>query len=302
MAGKKHSPISVPKIAPKLVIRALSEVYDWGLRDLNIPDAHKQTMGEGIKIGIVDTGLCTHHDVSENNAEAANFSDSKTVEDKAGHSTACAGIIAAAKNGMGIVGVAPKAKLFYAKALNDSGIGEMDWITNAIKWCRNMKVDIISISAGSPVDYRPLQKQIKAAYAENIVMVAAAGNDGEDTGDVDYPARYKEVISVGAYDSNRKIAKFSSRGHVVVAAPGVDIYTTWLGNQYGKVDGTSFSCPIIAGVCALILSKHRSEAVCKTPCRTPSEMFEHLTKYTVRLGDRRAFGFGAVDVLKTLEG
>lgn len=276
----------------------MSETYDWGLVDLNVPDIHKETLGEDIKIGIIDSGKCEHFETLPNTADARNFTNSPTEVDKYGHSSFIAGIIAAAKDDEGIIGVAPKAKLYFAKAMEDGGTGEPAAMVNAMKWCIERQVDIISISAGMFSDFRPLYDVVRSAYLKNIIIVAACGNTGKRYPDVAFPARYPEVIGVAAYDRNRKAATFSSRGvNVKFALPGTDIYSTYLNNQYAKQSGTSFATPIMAGICALILSKHRQGKDIKTPCDTPKQMLEHLQKYSVNLGDEKAaVGFGSVNL------
>lgn len=289
--------IKLPDFTIEETLQTFSEVYDWGLRDLNIPAIHKQTLGNDINVAIIDSGKSEHFETIENTVAAKNFSKSRFLADKNGHSTFCAGIIAARKNDEGIIGVAPLAKLHFAKAMNDSGSGDPSGLVRAVNWAIRQKVDIISISAGMFFDFKPLGKAIKRAYARNIIIVAAVGNTGKRNYDVAFPARYPEVIGVAAYDQRHKIAKFSSRGiNVSFAMPGVDIYSTYLKNRFCKLSGTSFACPIMVGVCALILSKHRNIAKPKTPCETPAQMLEHLTKYSKKLNGQNETGFGTIDL------
>lgn len=287
----------IPKLTPEFILQSFSEVYDWGLRDLNVPEIHKQTLGEGIKIAIVDSGKSDHFETIENTIASKNFSKENAVADKNGHSTFIAGIIAAKKNLEGIIGVAPNAQLYFAKAMDDAGRGEPSALARAIMWAISQKVDIISISAGMFFDFKPLKKAVLRAYRNNIIIVAAVGNTGTRNYDVAFPARYPQVIGVAAYDSRHRTAKFSSRGtNVSYAMPGVDIYSTYLNNQFCKMSGTSFACPIMSGVCALILAKHRKFANSTTPCKTPKQMMEHLTKYSKKIGSKKDTGFGMLDL------
>jgi subtilisin len=293
----------VPKLNPTYVFQAMSEVYDWGMLDLHIPAAHQSTMGEDIKIGIIDSGKSEHYDIQENIQGASNFSTSNIVNDKCGHSTVVSGIIAATKNDEGIVGVAPKAQIYFAKALDDAGAGSTAAMTQSIKWCIEQKVDIISISAGMFFDFKPLHAIIQEAYKQNIILIAAAGNTSNKHYDVAFPAKYPEVIGVAAYDQRRMTAKFSSRGiNVFCAMPGVDVYSTWINNEYATMSGTSFSCPYLSGICALILSKHRKNPNSLTPCNTPKQMMEHLEKYSIKLDEHNATGFGTIDLNNLLSG
>lgn len=287
---------NLPKHTVERVMQTFGEVYDWGLRDLNIPDIHKKTLGEGIKIAVIDSGKSTHFETINNTAGAANFSKSPHLTDLNGHSSFVAGIIAAEKNNQGIIGVAPKAKLYFGKAMDDAGIGEPSALVKAINWAIQQKVDIMSISAGMFFDFKPLKKIIKKAHKRNIIICAAVGNTNKRHYDVAFPARYPEVIGVAAYDRRHKVAKFSSRGtNVSFAMPGVNIYSTHLNNQFCKLSGTSMACPIMTGICALILAKHRAGTV-STPCRTPRQMMEHLKKYAKKLNGKNETGFGNVDL------
>ncbi len=287
----------LPELLPELVVQMMSETYDWGLRDLHIPNTHKETMGEGIKIGIVDSGRSEHFELAHSISGSRNLTKSASVNDNVGHSTFVSGIIAAEKNHQGIIGVAPKSKIYFAKAIDDSGAGSPSALVRSVGWCISQKVDIISISAGMFHDFKPLRRIIKKAYDNSIIVVAATGNTGKRHFDVAFPARYKEVIGVAAYDKNHRIANFSSRGiNVKFSMPGVDIYSTWLKNDYCKMSGTSFACPIMAGICALTLAKHRKNPNNQTPCTNTDQMIEHLKKYSVKLGESTSGGFGTVDL------
>lgn len=289
--------LHVPKIIPEHTLQAMSEIYDWGMYDLKIPDAHQITMGEGIKIAVLDSGKSEHFDVADNVIGARNFTDSSTLSDKTGHATFVSGIIAAVKNDEGIIGVAPKAKICFGKTLDDSGAGGPSNLVRSIKWSMKQQVDIISISAGMFFDFKPLHKVVQQAYNRNVIIVAATGNSGTRNYDVAFPARYPEVIGVAAYDKQRHVAKFSSRGtNVMCAMPGVNIYSTWLNNQFCKNNGTSFAAPYLSGICALILAKHRKNPNSQTPCKTPRQMMDHLQKYSVKLDEAKATGFGTIDL------
>lgn len=286
---------TLPHVQIKKVVQTFSEVYDWGLQDLGIPEIHKQTKGEGIKIAIIDSGKSEHFEVKHNTIGAINVSDSNTVNDRNSHSTIVSGIIAAEENYQGIIGVAPKSKIFFIKAINDGGQGSPSALVHGVLQAIKQKVDIISISAGLFTNFVPLHHAIRKAYLKNIITVCAVGNSGNRYYDVAFPARYPETLGVAAYDQKHHIAPFSSRGiNISFALPGVEIYSTVLNNEYASMSGTSFSAPILAGICALILAKHRQHPS-NTPCETPKQMLEHLKKYAKPLGTRKEAGFGTID-------
>lgn len=149
-------------------------------------------------------------------------------EDKAsGHGTHVAGIIAGSDNDFGVVGVAPKCKVIPIKVLNDDGSGSFETIAAGLKKAIELNVDIINMSLGASVEPpKFIHDLILEAVSKGIVVVAAAGNDSKN---VNYPARYDEVIAVAALDAGGKLATFTSKDETVdIVAPGVDIYSTFL--------------------------------------------------------------------------
>jgi len=213
---------------------------------------------------VLDTGCAVlHPDLKDQLLDAVDFTNSKVgPADTNGHGTHCCGVIAAQRNKVGIVGVAPDAKLLVGKVLGDGGAGSVDTIVKGIEWAVSKKADIISMSFGAHVSDKRLQKAIEYAYSKNVLLIAAAGNEGPGPQTVGYPARYPQVMSVAAIDPNRKVAKFSSRGpEVDIAAPGVDILSCYPPKNYAKLSGTSMATPFVAGVVALLLSYDRAKGI-----------------------------------------
>jgi hypothetical protein len=83
--------------------------------------------------------------------------------------------------------------------------------------------------------------------------------------------------------------------------PGVNMYSTTLNNNFAKLQGTSFACPVMAGICALILAQHRKVSNPKTPCKTPQQMMEHLQKYSKKLSSKKETGFGTIKLNELLK-
>jgi thermitase len=122
-------------------------------------------------------------------------------------------------------------------------------------------VRIISASWGSTQKSRALEEVIRKAYENDILFVAASGNANTNNDRTPhFPSSYNvpNVVSVAALDRNDKLARFSNFGvkSVAIAAPGVDILSTWLGNQYEEKSGTSMATPVVAGVAALIVAEN----------------------------------------------
>ena len=240
-------------------ISTLDVQQNWGLSFIDATDAWKLTKGIGIKIAVIDTGWQPHPDLVTNFISGFDATDDNSYFDKGNfHGLHVAGIIAAnCGDRFGVNGVAPDAKLIIIKAIDASGCGSYDYLLKALQIVRDIDVDIVNMSIGTPLqppDDR-MHGLLKEIAAQGKLVVCAAGNDGSA---VQYPAKYDEVIAVSALAADGTLAKFSSRGpESDVAAPGVQIYSTWGNNQYINLDGTSMACPCISGMIALIISWHK---------------------------------------------
>lgn len=235
----------------------LGEKVPWQIADYQIPNAWPRTQGAGVKVGIVDTGIDPTHmkrgDLNGAVAEVQDFSRSHNLwTDVDGHGTHVAGIIAARRNEFGIVGVAPQSIIYAAKVLGDNGSGSTDDVARGVYWCLEQGCPVINMSLGGSTASDVLLAAIRAAAAAGCVVVCAAGNEG---GAVDYPGRYPECIAVSAVDKMRRIAPWSCRGDEVdVAAPGVEILSTYKGGTYASLSGTSMAAPFVTGLIALYLA------------------------------------------------
>lgn len=212
-----------------------------------------------------------------------------------GHGTHVAGTVAAiGNNAEGVIGVAPRARIMSVKGFRDDGSGSTRNLAKGIEYAasfadENTRV-VLSNSWGSrlPIRSNPtVEKAIDYAYSRGCVVVFAAGNESRN---VSSPANYDKTIAVAAIDHTDAKASFSNYGYLVdVAAPGVDILslraegtdmyldggTRIVGDNemYYRANGTSMSCPHVAGLAALILSQH--------PDYTP-EQVRWVLKNTVR--------------------
>lgn len=249
--------------------------------DIDAPEAWEKTEG-GVKVAVIDSGIEKNHpDLKGKVVGNKNFT-TLPDGDKFGHGTAVAGIIAAnTNNNEGIAGTCPKCTLLDAKVLDDTGITQsQETMAEAIHWAVDSGAQVINMSIGSMGTSSVLEEAVDYAWNKNVLIVASAGNCGdEDFKDEGcdtqnqkiYPAALENVVAVGAVDYNGKTASFSERGDWVdVVAPGVSIATTApttdyvlrhdekTGNEgslsYAYFDGTSFATPMVAGVAALAYS------------------------------------------------
>ena len=160
-------------------------------------------------------------------------------------------------------------------------------IDYAINWTgpNNEKVNIISLSLGLPYSKEILHNAIKQAVLNNIAVVVASGNEGDgdlSTDEYSYPAGYEEVIAVGAIDNNNNnIADFTNTNKEVdLYAPGVGIKSTYLGNDYSELSGTSMATPHITGALALLINKYKELTKSKP---TESQLFKYLMQHTTKV-------------------
>lgn len=295
----------LPEYSKNEELGSLSQRIDWGLRQLNVPSTWSVTKGEGITAMVIDTGHPVHSDIGDNAIEGKNCISGEPIEDENGHQLHCTGIICAKDNETGMVGVAPEAKCISVKALAKNGSGSYYGLAEALDYAIEMKPDVVSMSLGGPAPSSVLHDRIKTLYEMNIPVVCAAGNSGD--GGVNYPAAFDETIAVAAYDRWGKIANFSSKGEKVEwAAPGVNIYSTFLNNGYASLSGTSMACPFITGVICLMLAKHKKQEAetGKNDCKTVAQIREHLLKYTKdkgEVGKDNSWGYGVIDVEKMIK-
>lgn len=235
-------------------ISTAEQVIDWGLLLLKVPDIWKITKGKNIKVAVLDTGI------DENNfnfkdaiKDAKDFTNSNFgYIDVCGHGTFSASLVGSRSS---LIGIAPECKLLVAKVLNDFGIGSTSSIINGIKWAIDKKADIVSMSFGTLKDCSEIKEVVNTLEENNIYCIASAGNEGPTLDTINYPARYNNVVSVGAIDKDLSVPGFSSRGpRVDIAAPGVNITGVYLNNRLCILSGTSFACPFVSGVTALYLA------------------------------------------------
>ncbi|MEX2462095.1 MAG: S8 family peptidase [Paenibacillaceae bacterium] len=241
-----------------------AEIIPWGIARVKAPKVWEKMEGSPVRVAVLDTGIAKHPDLHV--VKSFNTISKKRVVDLNGHGTHVAGTIAALRNRFGVIGVAPKAKLYAVKAFNSSGTAFTSDIIQGIDWCIRNKMQVINMSFGLTEYSASLQQIIRQANRRGIVMVASCGNSGKSSGTIDYPARFAETIAVAATSENNQIANFSSYGAGInLAAPGVNICSTYLNKSYTKLSGTSMAAPHVTGTVALLLSRrpHLSPAAIK---------------------------------------
>jgi len=254
---------------------------------LDLPGAWELTRGAGVVVAVVDSGTRLEHpdlapniwtnfrEVPGNHVDDDNngYVDdvygvdltttgaSQNLADGHGHGTHVAGIIAAAANGRGVVGVAPQAKIMTVRVLADDGSGTTGAVAEGIRYAAANGARVINASLqGNDPDPR-LNDAVAAAGAANALVVVSAGNDARDIDQQPaYPAAIPAPNLIGvaatAPDDGRDLDTYSNFGRVTVglAAPGGLILSTTNDGAYGQKSGTSMAAPMVSGVAALMVS------------------------------------------------
>ena len=227
----------------------------YGLVNIRAPQGWDLSKGSSnVTIAIVDTGVdLGHPDLSSKIVGGHDFVNNDAIaQDDNGHGTHVAGIAAAASNnGTGVAGVSWGARIMPVKVLNAAGSGTYDDVAAGIIWAANHGAQVINLSVGGIPPSLALQNAVDYAANKGVILVAASGNDGTNL--LRYPAAYSSTIAVGATDPSNNHAGFSNFGpEMDLVAPGISIYSTYLGGAYGYLSGTSMATPFVSGLAAIL--------------------------------------------------
>ncbi len=273
----------------------LIEKTPWGITRINLAGVDRT--GRGVKVGVLDTGVDSGHPDIGRNVKGGmdTISGTASARDDNGHGTHVSGTIAALRNGVGVVGVAPDASVYSVKVLDSRGSGKLSNLVQGMEWCVSQQIKVVNLSLSASKENQTFRDVVLAARRAGITMVCAAGNSGPSPNSVGYPARYIETIAVAAVDDRDSVPNFSSRGReIAVSAPGVDVLSTWPGRRYRKSSGTSMAAPHVSGAVALMLEAD--------PALTPSEVKSILQSTSVPLSGAglEEQGAGVIDVAAAL--
>lgn len=289
-------------------VKQPSQVLPWGIERIGANQVWNITVADPINVAVIDTGIdLKHPDLKDNILGGYNaINPAKSPNDDNGHGSHVAGIIAALNNSIGVVGVGPKINLYAVKVLKANGSGYLSDVIEGLQWVISQKQNkggdwVLNMSLGTTSNIESFYDAIVSVYNANITMVAAAGNDG---GSVNYPAAYPEVIAVSATDQNNNLASFSSRGpEIDLAAPGVNIYSTYKNSSYAILSGTSMAAPHVTGVAALVLDKKTCDFNLDGLC-VPAEVLQKLEQSATDLGEAgkdELYGAGLVNAFNSIQ-
>jgi len=292
--SRKTTPTPVPSVSPSARPRP-SDQTPWGVEIIySNPSLEKSSGGAGVNVAVLDTGVYKlHPDLKNRVKDCKDFTGAKPItdgkcDDKNGHGTHVAGIIAAdgGSDGLGIYGVAPEANVWAYKVCSNNGSCWADDIANAIKAAADNGANVINMSLGSDVESLLIKNATTYAVNKKVLVAAAAGNDGPYDGRIDYPAADSDVVGVGALDPNLVVTDWSSRGlnsqsqayvkenkDIEFAAPGANIESTWKDGGYVILSGTSMASPHVAGLAAKLWQKTAINPALET--RNLQRQFSH---------------------------
>ena len=279
----------------------------WSLQRVLLPQLWHYATGKGVTVAVIDTGVDdTNPQLRGAVTAGPNFlagAKGGSLSDPVGHGTMVAGIIAARPAAdTGFVGIAPDARILALRQNDAQGTGSDKTMAQAVYAAIARNVGVINISQdvssnGKPVKVAPdgdLARAVAAAVKANIVVVAAAGNEGLSV--PTYPASLPGVLGVGASDRDDERADaFSETGSFVgVAAPGVDMVSTVPKGGHCVDSGTSFAAPYVAGVAALLKQEY--------PHWTSAEIIARIEQTAQRTdpGRNDFIGWGVVDPVAAL--
>lgn len=239
-----------------------------------------------VKVAVMDSGVDFLSNI--NVTKSINLVEDELditdyMNDMTGHGTAVASIINT---------INPDAEIYSVKVLDSQNQGTLARIVKGIYWCIDNDVDIINMSFSTSVNSEILYEAMRAAEENGILLIASAGNSGNEG--VEYPAKYEEVIAVGAVDNSGEITDISSVGEEVeLVAPGQDILVESMLGLYTSADGTSMAAAHATGEASLLYQRDKNKS---------AEFIRFLMNDSAReLGDNNVFGNGLVDVSYALD-
>ncbi|WP_432547097.1 S8 family serine peptidase [Kineococcus sp. SYSU DK004] len=266
------------------------------LREIGAPQAWATSQGAGVVVAVLDDRVdTTHPELRGRTLPVVNLAGAAyDVAVPQEHGTAVASTVAAALgNGEGAAGVAPAATIMPVTVCVDRGCSSSS-VANGIVHAADHGARVINLSLGSPVESAVMKAAVDYALRKGVVVVAAAGNDGDECApgcdeSPNYPAAFPGVVSVAAGGPAGASPWSNHDGQVALSAPGEDIFVARSGGGYHRLSGTSFAAPQVAGAAADVLAV--------APGMTPEQVRTLLVSTAQEVqGWPAGYGSGLLDV------
>ncbi len=252
--------------------------------------------GQDVEVAVLDTGVDADH--TDLQVEAQIDFTEEGRGDQSGHGTHVAGIVSSQNNERR--GVAYGAEIYDVKVLNETGSGTASQVLDGLEYAVTNDMDVAVMSLGADVEQCDgtdvISEAVDDTVDEGVTVVAAAGNEGPETGTLTSPGCSESAITVGAVDETSSVTEYSSRGPTDdgrtkpdVVAPGTSIESTWNDGGFRSLTGTSMAAPHVAGQAAMLIAADSS--------LSPKEVKNTIEETAEDLGaDANAQGEGLVDV------
>jgi hypothetical protein len=273
---------------------------EWHLSKIQAFQAWDGTIGNGnVVVAVLDSGVTLNQpDLAGRILPGYDFvNTNQNITDDFGHGTAVTGVIAAnGNNGQGVAGIAYDCSVLPVKVMDNNGFAPYSTIAAGIKYAVDNGARVINLSIAGSAPSATLQDAIDYAWSNNVVVVAAAGNNADST--PQYPAACNHVLGVSSTAPDDSLSYFSSFGSdIKISAPGETIWTTQsdLNNPYGPWRGTSFASPVVAAVAALVISAN--------PTLSNDQIVSLLEQSADDIGAPgydTSFGYGRVNALRAV--
>ncbi|WP_052059800.1 S8 family peptidase [Lysinibacillus fusiformis] len=222
----------------------------WNLKIQNVGNYSKEDGDKKIKIAILDSGINKRHFAKNLITKSYNvITNENKTNDEFDHGTKIASIIIDEK-----IGINTNVEIFDIQVINNKGQTTTNNVCDGISKAIEYEADVINMSLGFNSNNKQLKDCIDKAHKKNIILVASSGDTMSDTSD--YPAEYKNVISVAAIDKNKELFGFSSTGKIDFFAPGVDVIAKDNKGNYIKTEGSSIASANFTGVLSIYLNKN----------------------------------------------
>ena len=270
----------------------------WDLALIQADAAFEQNYtGRGLRIGILDSGINPHADLTGNLLPGHNYledADTDDTIDAYGHGTLVAGLISGAGEN-GAIGVATGAEIVPLKVTDGKAVMVSTVCRAIYGGINDYNCDILNLSLGITSEFESLKEAVDYAEEQGVLIVSAVGNNG--TRSLYYPAAYDSVVGVGAVDRDGSVYYHSNRNDsVFLTAPGVNVKTTGHMGGYVTASGTSFAVPYVTAAAAVMRS-------CD-PSLTPRQIMQILSETATDHGAEGYddyYGYGILNIAGCVE-